>query len=53
MGEQCGMIKQGYAADFAVWDVQSLDEIPYWIGRNTCAAVVRGGVLTVGNIGDT
>lgn len=51
VGGQCGIIKQGHAADFAVWDVQSLDEIPYWIGRNTCAAVVRGGVLAMGSIG--
>jgi imidazolonepropionase len=51
VGEQCGVLEQGHAADFAVWDVQSLDEIPYWIGRNTCTAVVRGGVLTRGNIG--
>lgn len=46
VGGQRGILKQGHAADFAVWDVQSLDEIPYWIGRNTCAAVVCGGVLS-------
>lgn len=51
VGGRCGMIKQDYAADFAVWDVQSLDEIPYWIGRNTCSAVVRGGVVTMGGVG--
>jgi imidazolonepropionase len=50
VGEHCGVLEQGHAADFAVWNVQSLDEIPYWIGRNTCTAVVRGGVLTMGSI---
>lgn len=50
VGERCGTIEQGHAADFAVWDVQSLDEIPYWIGRNTCSAVVRGGALALGSI---
>ena len=50
VGSYRGAIKQGYAADFAVWDVQSLDEIPYWIGRNTCAVVVRGAVVVKGSI---
>jgi imidazolonepropionase len=48
LGESRGVIASGYAADFAIWDVGSLDEIPYWIGRNTCAQVIRAGkaVLT-------
>lgn len=47
-----GTIEPGYAADFAVWDVRSLDEIPYWIGRNTCVAVVRNGAVCAGSIGE-
>jgi imidazolonepropionase len=45
VGKFRGVLGQGFAADFAVWDVQSLDEIPYWIGRNSCVAVVRGGEI--------
>lgn len=40
-----GVLKPGFAADFVVWDIQSLDEIPYWIGRNSRAAVVRSGEI--------
>lgn len=47
-GARRGRLEQGYAADFVVWDVQSLDEIPYWIGQNRCEAVVRSGVQTSG-----
>lgn len=43
-GTRRGMLKPGYAADFAFWDVRSLDELTYWLGRNACAGVVKGGV---------
>lgn len=48
VGESHGVLKSGSAADFALWDVASLDELPYWIGRNACVAVVRGGEVTSG-----
>jgi imidazolonepropionase len=38
-----GVLAAGRAADFAVWPVQSLAELPYWIGRPLCARVVRAG----------
>ncbi|CAB3792197.1 Imidazolonepropionase [Paraburkholderia caffeinitolerans] len=41
--ERHGAIAEGRPADFAVWDVQSLAELAYWIGRPLCARVVRGG----------
>lgn len=47
-GARRGKLEQGYAADFVAWDVQSLDEIQYWIGQNRCVAVVRNGVQTSG-----
>jgi len=50
VGESHGVLKTGSVADFAVWDVESLDELPYWIGRNACVAVVRGGEVTGGSI---
>ncbi len=41
--EQRGVLRARSAADFVVWNIDSLDEITYWIGRNLCAMVVRGG----------
>ncbi|MDQ7977824.1 imidazolonepropionase [Paraburkholderia sp. SARCC-3016] len=38
-----GILAAGRAADFAVWSVASLAELPYWIGRPLCARVVRAG----------
>ncbi|MEM5318410.1 imidazolonepropionase [Paraburkholderia sp. JHI869] len=38
-----GSLAIGRPADFAVWSVQSLAELAYWIGRPLCARVVRGG----------
>jgi imidazolonepropionase len=45
-----GVLEAGHAADFVAWDVQTLDELPYWIGRNSCVAVVRGGEIVSGAI---
>ena len=39
-----GTLAVGAAADFAIWDVASLDELQYWLGRNSCVGVVRNGV---------
>jgi len=41
--ERHGTLAAGRPADFAVWDVQSLAELAYWMGRPLCARVVRGG----------
>lgn len=41
--EHHGTLATGRPADFAVWSVQSLAELAYWIGRPLCARVVRGG----------
>jgi len=41
--ERHGTLAVGRPADFAVWPVQSLAELAYWIGRPLCARVVRGG----------
>lgn len=50
LGEQKarGVLAPGCAADFAVWNIQSLDELGYWIGFNPCRAVVRGGLVRGG-----
>ena len=38
-----GMISPGLAADFAVWSIDSLDELGYWAGFNPCSMVVKDG----------
>lgn len=48
MPEERGSLAPGFAADFAVWDVESLDEFGYWSGFNRCRAVVRSGRLVRG-----
>ena len=40
-----GTIRSGAAADFAIWDIQALEELGYWIGHNRCRSVVRGGAF--------
>ena len=29
-----GLLKQGYKADIISWNLDSIDEIPYWIDEN-------------------
>jgi imidazolonepropionase len=41
-----GSLAPGMAADFAVWDVASLDELGYWTGFNACRATIREGVAS-------
>jgi imidazolonepropionase len=38
-----GSIAAGAAADFAVWSIDGLDELGYWIGFNPCSMVVKDG----------
>ena len=33
------------AADFAVWSIDTLDEIGYWAGFNPCSMVVKSGQI--------
>jgi len=41
--EEHGRIAVGRHADFAVWGVENLAELVYWIGRPLCERVVRQG----------
>lgn len=43
LGMERGQLTAGFAADFVVWDFESLDEFGYWAGFNRRRAVVRGG----------
>ena len=43
LGAEIGSIEPGKQADLVVWDVQSLDQIPYWLGRRAVRSVVKRG----------
>jgi imidazolonepropionase len=43
-----GVLAPGLAADFALWDIESIEELGYWSGFNPCRAVVRAGALVRG-----
>jgi len=43
-----GMLAPGLAADFAVWGIESIEELGYWSGYNPCRAVVRAGAVVRG-----
>jgi imidazolonepropionase len=45
-----GVLAPGMAADFALWNVESIEELGYWCGYNPCRAVVRSGVLVHGSL---
>ena len=40
-----GILAPGLAADFAVWNITSLEELGYWAGFNPCRYVVKAGKL--------
>jgi imidazolonepropionase len=43
-----GMLAVGLAADFALWEIESIEELGYWSGYNPCRGVVRAGELVRG-----
>ena len=38
-----GVLGPGRVADFVIWNVESIEELGYWIGFNPRRAVVRAG----------
>lgn len=40
LGEDWGVIKPGSRAAFAIWDVEDVGELPYYVGGNLCAGVI-------------
>ena len=39
-----GRIATGYQADLIFWDINILDEIPYWIGNDKINRVIKNGI---------
>ena len=42
-----GSLGAGRAADFAVWSIDSPDELGYWVGFNPCSMVVKHGAIVL------
>ncbi len=40
-----GQLAVGRRADFVAWDVTTLAELAYWLGRNPAYQIVRGGLI--------
>ena len=47
LASRCGSIEPGRAADFAVWSIDTPDELGYWIGHNPCSMVVKDGEIVL------
>jgi imidazolonepropionase len=47
MQAERGSIEPGRAADFAVWSIDSPDELGYWAGFNPCSMVVKAGEIVL------
>jgi imidazolonepropionase len=48
LGDRLGSIEPGKQADLVVWDVPSVDQIPYWLGSSRVASVVKRGRVVLG-----
>jgi imidazolonepropionase len=42
-----GSLVPGRAADLAVWSIDSLDELGYWVGFNPCSLVAKDGAIVL------
>ena len=45
--ESVGQLRVGYAADFALWDIERPADLSYAMGLNPCVATVCGGQIRV------
>jgi imidazolonepropionase len=43
LGDEIGSLEVGKAADVAIWDVPTADQIPYWPGADLVRTVVKRG----------
>ena len=48
LADEQGTLAAGRAADFVIWDIESIEELGYWSGFNPCRAVVRAGQVVRG-----
>jgi imidazolonepropionase len=43
LGDAIGSIDPGKQADLVIWDVPSVDQLPYWLGARPARTVVKRG----------
>jgi len=43
MEHKLGMIKKGYQADILYWNIDSINEIPYWLGSDRIINIMKNG----------
>jgi imidazolonepropionase len=43
LGDEIGSIEPGKQADLVVWDVPSLEQLPYWLGTRPARVVIKRG----------
>ena len=48
LGAELGSIEPGKAADLVVWDVPSIDQLPYWLGAHSARTVIKRGHVVLG-----
>ena len=44
-GDSIGLIKEGYNADILFWDIESINEIPYWFSSDRILMIMKNGNL--------
>ena len=47
--DSIGLIEKGYTADILFWDIDNINEIPYWFNSDRLAAVIKNGKLIFQN----
>jgi imidazolonepropionase len=47
LDDERGSLMPGRAADFAVWSIDTPDELGYWAGFNPCSMVVKAGEIVL------
>jgi len=48
LGDRVGSLEPGRAADFVVWRVPAVEQLPYWVGADLVRTVVVAGRIAVG-----
>ena len=43
MEKDLGVIEKGFQADLLFWDIESLEEVPYWISENKIIGIMKKG----------
>ena len=43
MDDKIGLIKSGFQADLLFWNIESIDEIPYWMGSDHMISIMKKG----------